>query len=68
MAAHKPAGKWYNMYSNMSGEMYMLRRSHAVKLRYSPAYPTDASALQVPGCLSEANPKGRKGSRENVDF
>ena len=40
VAAHKPAGKWYNMHLNMSGEMHMLRRSHAVMMRYSAAYPT----------------------------
>lgn len=35
-------------------------------VRYSAAYPTDASAPQASGCLSEANPKGRKGPRESV--
>ena len=28
--------------------------------------PTDAPAPQASGCLSEANPKGRKGPRESV--
>jgi len=35
-------------------------------VRYSAAYPTDAPAPQASGCLSEANPKGRKGPRESV--
>ena len=33
-------------------------------VRYSAAYPTDAPAPQASGCLSEANPKGRKGPCE----
>ena len=32
-------------------------------VRYLAAYPTDAPAPQASGCLSEANPKGRKGPR-----
>ena len=36
------------------------------RVRYSAAYPTDAPAPQASGCLSEANPKGRKGPRESV--
>ena len=44
-AAHKPAGEWYNMHLNMSGEMYMLRRAHAVRARYSAAYPTGAERM-----------------------
>ena len=35
-------------------------------VRYLAAYPTDAPAPQASGCLSEANPKGRKGLRESV--
>ena len=44
-AAHKPAGKWYNMHLNMSGEMHILRRAHAVKMMYSAAYPTGAERI-----------------------
>ena len=29
-AAHRLAGKWYNMHLNMSGEMHMLRRNDEV--------------------------------------
>ena len=42
VAAHRLAGKWYNMHLNMSGEMHMLRRAHAVMMRYSAAYPMGA--------------------------
>jgi hypothetical protein len=45
VAAHRPAGKWYNMHLNMSGEMHMLRRSHAVRARYSAAYTTGAERV-----------------------
>ena len=36
------------------------------QVRCSAAYPTDAPAPQASGCLSEANPKGRKRPRESV--
>ena len=52
VAAHRPAGKWYNMYLNMSGEMHMLRRSHAVKMRYSTAYHTGRKRLLKRAALS----------------
>ena len=45
VAAHRLAGKWYNMHLNMSGEMHMLRRAHAVMMRYSAAYPTGAERI-----------------------
>ena len=74
--------KWYNMqYINMSGKLPMGTAGNVPRVRYSAAYPTDAPAPQVrysaayptdapapqaSGCLSEANPKGRKGPRESV--
>lgn len=42
-----------------------MRGANALRVRYSAAYPTDVPAPQASGCLSEANPKGRKGSRES---
>ena len=53
-------------YVDMSGEMLMGCATKASQVRYSAAYPTDAPAPQASGCLSEANPKGRKGPRESV--
>ena len=59
--------KWYNMqYINMSGKLPMGSAADVPRVRYSAAYPTDAPAPQASGCLSEANPKGRKGPRESV--
>ena len=52
---------------NMDQKRHMLWRTDA-RVRYSAAYPTDAPAPQASGCLSEANPKGRKGPRESVSF
>ena len=49
----------------MDQKRHMLWRTYA-RVRYSAAYPTDAPAPQASGCLSEANPKGRKGPRESV--
>ena len=40
-----------------------MRGAKEPHVRYSAAYPTDAPAPQASGCLSEANPKGRKGPR-----
>ena len=51
---------------NMSNEKPMVSAAKEPQVRYSAAYPTDAPAPQASGCLSEANPKGRKGSRESV--
>ena len=58
--------KWYNMRINMSVKQPMGIATNAPRVRYSAAYPTDAPAPQASGCLSEANPKGRKGPRESV--
>ena len=55
-----PRGSW------PSREAGAMRGANAPRVRYSAAYPTDAPALQASGCLSEANPKGRKGPRESV--
>ena len=61
---HRQRKIWYNIrHIEMSGEMHMWRRRDA-RARYSAAYPTDAPAPQASGCLSEANPKGRKGPRD----
>ena len=51
---------------NMSKEKPMGIAAKGPRVRYSAAYPTDAPAPQASGCLSEANPKGRKGPRESV--
>ena len=51
---------------NMSKEKPMGIAAKEPQVRYSAAYPTDAPAPQASGCLSEANPKGRKGPRESV--
>ena len=57
--------KWYNMrHVDMSGEMLVGCAAEESQMRCSAAYPTDAPAPQASGCLSEANPKGRKGPRE----
>ena len=58
--------KWCNIRINMSKEKSMGIAAKVRQVRYSAAYPTDAPAPQASGCLSEANPKGRKGSRESV--
>jgi hypothetical protein len=50
----------------MSNEKPMGIAAKWSQVRYSAAYPTDAPAPQASGCLSEANPKGRKGPRESV--
>jgi hypothetical protein len=42
------------------------KKEESARVRYSAAYPTDAPAPQASGCLSEANPKGRKGPRESI--
>ena len=51
---------------NMSNVRPMVSAAKVPQVRYSAAYPTDAPAPQASGCLSEANPKGRKGPRESV--
>ena len=51
---------------DMSNGKPMGIAGNAPQVRYSAAYPTDAPAPQASGCLSEANPKGRKGPRERV--
>ena len=51
---------------NMSVKQPMGITAKAPRVRYSAAYPTYAPAPQASGCLSEANPKGRKGPRESV--
>ncbi len=51
---------------DMSNEEPMGIAEKVPRVRYSAAYPTDAPAPQASGCLSEANPKGRKGPRESV--
>ena len=51
---------------NMSKEKPMGIAAKGPHVRYSAAYPTDAPEPQASGCLSEANPKGRKGPRESV--
>ena len=53
-------------YIDMSGKLPMGIAGNLPRVRYSAAYPTDAPAPQASGCLSEANPKGRKGPRESV--
>ena len=53
-------------YIDVSGKLPMCCAANAPRMRYSAAYPTDAPAPQASGCLSEANPKGRKGPRESV--
>ena len=50
----------------MSKEKPMVSAGNSPQVRCSAAYPTDAPAPQASGCLSEANPKGRKGPRESV--
>ena len=51
---------------DMSNEKPMGSAADVPRVGYSAAYPTDAPAPQASGCLSEANPKGRKGPRESV--
>ena len=51
---------------DMSNEKPMGSAADVPRVEYSAAYPTDAPAPQASGCLSEANPKGRKGPRESV--
>lgn len=46
---------------DVSGKLPMCCAANAPQVRYSAAYPTDVFAQQASGCLSEANPKGRKG-------
>jgi hypothetical protein len=59
--------KWYNIHQiGMSAKMPMAGAANVPPVKYSAAYPTDAPAPQASGCLSEANPKGRKGPRESV--
>ena len=50
----------------MCKEKPMVSAGNSPQVMYSAACPTDAPAPQASGCLSEANPKGRKGPRESV--
>ena len=50
----------------MNEKVPIVNTAKVPQVRYSAVYPTDAPAPQASGCLSEANPKGRKGPSENI--